>query len=199
MIVETRVSTAHAILQNAPSTVLGLGRMPTAPELLRSEAIMHNAMVRAPHRFWGERRSDLTSVSYAKYFRALCQASRSLWKPLGIMQAILHPLALPLVGPRRLERSGQRRVCPRHIRVEHLAPALALLPFVRRGRAALRVDQTAPLVIVANHLPEREGAAVPRLSFLFLGVITSRSTLLTRSRTRWMVGARCAPRLYQLL
>ena len=29
--------------------------------------------------------------------------------------------------------------------------------------------------------------------------ITSRSTLLTRSRTRWMVGARCAPRLYQLL
>ena len=64
---------------------------------------------------------------------------------------------------------------------------------VRSGRAALRVDQTAPLVIVANHLPEREGAAVPRLHFLFLGVVTSRSTLLTRSRTRWMVGARCTP------
>ena len=70
---------------------------------------------------------------------------------------------------------------------------------MRSGRAALRVDQTALLVIVANHLPEREGAAVPCLHFLFLGVITSRSTLLTRSRTRWMVGARCAPRLYQLL
>ena len=108
---------------------------------------------------------------------------------MGITQAILHPLALPLVGPRRLERSGQRRVCPRHVRAERLAPALALLPVlksvsVRGGRAALRVDQTAPLVIVANHLPEREGAAIPRLHFLFLGVITSRSTLLTRSRTR---------------
>ena len=36
MIVGTRVSTAHAILQNAPSTVLGLGSVPTAPELLRA-------------------------------------------------------------------------------------------------------------------------------------------------------------------
>ena len=54
MIVGTRVSTAHAILQNAPSTVLGLGSVPTAPELLRSEAIVQNAMVRAPHRFWGK-------------------------------------------------------------------------------------------------------------------------------------------------
>ena len=122
---------------------------------------------------------------------------------MGITQAILHPLALPLVGPRRLEGSCQRRVCPRHVRVERLAPALALLSFVksvsvRRGRAALRVDQNAPLVIVANHLPEREGAAVPHLSFLFLGVKTSRSTLLTRSRTRQMVGARCVLRIYQL-
>ena len=100
--------------------------------------------------------------------------------------------------------SGQRRVCPRHVRVERLAPALALLPFmksvrVRRGRAALRVNQTAPLVIVASHLPEREGAAVSHLSFLFRGVKTSRSTLLTRSRTRRVVGARCSPRIYQLL
>ena len=70
MIIETRVSTAHAILQNAPSTALGLGSAPTAPELLRSKAIMQNAMVRAPHRFWGGRRSDLTSVPYAKCFRA---------------------------------------------------------------------------------------------------------------------------------
>ena len=84
------------------------------------------------------------------------------------MQAILHPLALPLMGPRGLERSGQRRVCLRHVRVERLASALALLPVlksvgVRSGRTALCVDQTAPLVIVANHLPERESAAVPRL------------------------------------
>ena len=119
---------------------------------------------------------------------------------MWITQAIIHPLALPLMGPRRLERSGQRRVCPRHVRVERLAPALALLPVlksvsVRSGRTALRVDQTAPLVIMANHLPEREAAAVPRLYFSFLGVISSRSTLLTRSRTRWMVGARCAPTL----
>ena len=168
MIVGTRVSTAPAIPQSAPSTVLGLGSVPTAPEHLRSEAIDQNAMVRAPHRFWGNRRSDLTSVPCVKCFRALCQASRSLWTPLEIMQAIRRPLALPLVGPRRLERSGQRRVCPRHVRVERLAPALALLPVlksvsVRSGRTALRVDQTAPLLIVANHLPEREGAAVPRL------------------------------------
>ena len=134
----------------------------------------------------------------------LCQASRSRWKRLGITQAILHPLALPLVGPHRLEGSGQRRVCPRRVRVERLAPALALLPFVknvsmRRGRSALCVDQTAPLVIVANHPPEREGAAVPLLSFLFLGVITSHSTLLTRSRTRRMMGARCVLQIYQLL
>ena len=84
------------------------------------------------------------------------------------MQAVLHLLALPLVGPRRLERSGQQRVCPRHVRVERLAPALALLPVlksvsVRSGRTTLLIDQTAPLVIVANHLPERESAAVPRL------------------------------------
>ena len=64
--------------------------------------------------------------------------------------------------------SCQRRVCPRHVRVERLAPVLTLLPVlksvsVRSGRTALRVDQTAPLVIVANYLPEREGAAIPRL------------------------------------
>ena len=70
MIVETRVSTAHAILQNAPSTVLGLGSVPTAPELLRSEAIAQNAMISAPHRFWEKRRSDLMSVPYAKCLRA---------------------------------------------------------------------------------------------------------------------------------
>ena len=153
VIVGTHVSTTPVIPQSAPSTVLGLGTVPTAPELLRSEAIDRNAVVRAPHRFWGNRRSDVTSVPCVKCFRALCQASRSLWTPLGMMQAIRRPLALPLVGPRCLKRSGQRRVCPRHVRVERLAPALALLP----------VDQTAPLVIVANHLPEREGAAVPRL------------------------------------
>ena len=68
MIVKTCVSTAHAILQNAPSSVLGLGSVPTAPELLRSEAIVQNAMARAPHRFWGKRRSELTSVPYAKCF-----------------------------------------------------------------------------------------------------------------------------------
>ena len=70
MIVGTHVSTALAILQSAPSTVLGLGSVPTAPELLRSEAIDQNAMVRAPHRFWGKRRSDLTSVPCVKCFRA---------------------------------------------------------------------------------------------------------------------------------
>ena len=37
---------------------------PTAPELLRSEAIMQNAVVRAPHRFWGRKRSDLASVPF---------------------------------------------------------------------------------------------------------------------------------------
>ena len=62
VIVGTHLSTAPTIPQSAPSTVLGLGSMPTAPELLRSEAIDRNAMVRAPHRFWGNRRSDLTSV-----------------------------------------------------------------------------------------------------------------------------------------
>ena len=134
----------------------------------------------------------------------LCQASRSRWKLLERTQAILLLLALPLVGPRRLEGSGQRRVCPQRVRVERLAPVLALPPVmksgsVRRGSDALCVDQTAPLVIVANHPPEREGAAVLLLSFLFLGVITSRSTLLTRSRTRRMVGARCGPLIHQLL
>ena len=108
-------------------------------------------------------------------------------------QAILLLLALPLVGPRRLERSDQRRVCPQRATVELLAPALALPPVMKSGRRerdALSGDQTAPLVIVASHPPEREGAAVLLLSFLFLGVIMSRSTRLTRSRTRRMVGAR---------
>ena len=64
MIVETRVSTAHAILQNAPSTVLGLGSVLTAPELLRSEAIVQVALIRAPHRFWEKKkkRSDVSAV-----------------------------------------------------------------------------------------------------------------------------------------
>ena len=123
VIVGTHVSTAPVIPQSTLSTVLCLGSVPTAPKLLRSEAIDRNAMVRAPHRFWGNRRSDLTSVPCVKCFRALCQASRSLWTPLGMMQAIRRPLALPLVGPRRLERSGQRRVCPRHVGMERLAHA----------------------------------------------------------------------------
>ena len=62
--VETRVSTAHAILRNAPSTVLGLGSAPTAPELLWNEAVSRDAVVRAAHRFWKRRRSDLTSVPF---------------------------------------------------------------------------------------------------------------------------------------
>ena len=45
---------------------------------------------------------------------------------------------------------------------------------------------------------KRRRSRSPSVPF-FLGVITSRSTLLTLSRTRWMVGARCAPQLYQLL
>ena len=61
VIVETRVSTAHAILGNAPSTARGLGSAPTArglgsaptaPELLRSEAVSRDAVTRAAHRFW---------------------------------------------------------------------------------------------------------------------------------------------------
>ena len=67
----------------------------------------------------------------------------------------------------------------------------------RSRRSMRRPDRSSG--DVANHLPEREGAAVPHLSFLFLGVKTSRSTLLTRSRTRRMVGARCVLRIYQLL
>ena len=66
MIIETRVSTAHAILRNTPASVLGLGSAPTASELLRSEAIMQDAVVRAPHRFWERRRSDLASVPFAR-------------------------------------------------------------------------------------------------------------------------------------
>ena len=147
-----------------------------------------------------KKRSGVSAIRHM--LQSVMSGFQKLLEAFGITQAFLHPLAFPLVGPCRLEGSGQRRVCPRHVRVERLAPALSLLPFVksvRRGRAALRVDQTAPLVIVANHLPEREGTSVPHLSFIFLGVKTSRSTLLTRSRTRRMVGARCVLRIYQLL
>ena len=62
VIVEIRVSTAHAILRNAPSTACGLGSAPTAPELLRSEAVSRDAVARAAHCFWERRRSVLKSV-----------------------------------------------------------------------------------------------------------------------------------------
>ena len=63
VIEETRASIAHAILGNAPSTARGLGSAPTAPELLRSEAVSRDAVTRAAHRFL-RRRSDLKSVPY---------------------------------------------------------------------------------------------------------------------------------------
>ena len=176
----------------APPTARGLGSAPTAPELLRSEAISRDALTRAAHRFLN-RRSVLKSVQCVTSSTMLCQASRSRWMLWKGTQAILLLLALPLVGHRRLERSVQQRVCPQRATVELLAPALAPPPVMksmRRERGALSGVQTAPLVIVASHPPEREGAAVLLLSFLFPGAIMSRSTPLTRSRTRRMVGAR---------
>ena len=63
VIEETRASIAHEILGNAPSTARGLGSAPTAPELLRSEAVSRDAVTRAAHRFL-RRRSVLKSVPY---------------------------------------------------------------------------------------------------------------------------------------
>ena len=60
---ETRASIAHAILGNAPSTARGLGSAPTAPELLRSEAVSRDAVTRAAHRLL-RRRSVLKSVPF---------------------------------------------------------------------------------------------------------------------------------------
>ena len=172
---ETRASIAHAILGNAPSTARGLGSAPTAPELLRSEAVSRDALTRAAHRFLREE-AFWTQCSALHDPQCYVKLQKSLDAFEGDTSHS-SSAALSLVGPRRLERATSEECVLSAPQWSFLAPALALPPVmksVRRERDALSGDQTAPLVIVASH-PPKEGAAVLLLSFLFLGVIMSRS------------------------